>query len=97
MFGFRKKAREQAENVVGNAIREMQEWRPIGTQFQYLGIIMAVTAHSEYWYGEDGGDEPCLKVSYCGRDGVLRREKFSYREFLALKENNATVASTGVG
>jgi hypothetical protein len=81
------KKRELKVNYTQQRISEMREGMPVGTEFTYLGMRMAVTDHSEHW--PKLGPYPALRADYFDNNGVLHNIKFSYQEYLAIKEKNS--------
>lgn len=85
MWPFKKKAEEKTPAV--DHIGALQNWRPIGSSFTYLGRRMVVCGHYRIEYG--GGMTPmrvvpCLQADYADDHGVIRHIEFSHAEAVAL-------------
>lgn len=87
MWPFKKKeAKPAAPDYRMTLIHQLEEWRAIGQEFEYLGRRMIVCGH----YSIDGGYpmglymSPRLRADYADDHGVIHTIAFSAAESAAL-------------
>lgn len=76
------KQKQQAERVA-----QLEALLPVGTEFTYLGVLMAVVSHQDT-YPIVSGAPPMigavLTAHYLDMGGILQRAKFGYKEAMAI-------------
>lgn len=90
MWPFKKKEPEEPKiDITQIKIDELKSFRCIGEKFNYLGVTIIVTGHSElYSIGLSLGRRPMLSGNYKNEKGEIKDISFSYRELPGLQAEN---------
>lgn len=90
MWPFKKKEPEQPKvDRTQEYIDELRAFRAIGEKFNYLGVTIICTGHSDLdLCGLNIIVRPVLKGDYKNDKGEINPISFSYRELPALKAEN---------
>ncbi len=90
MWPFKKEELETQEaDCQQERIDELKAFKNIGEKFNYLGVTIIVTGHSELEVYRHGVDLiPTLKGDYINGKGEIKPISFDYRELPALQAEN---------
>jgi hypothetical protein len=91
MWPFTKTEKTETPDPIYEIIKGLKSFRKVGETFDYLGVTMMVTDHSQLIHERIGLGinpyKPGLVCDYVDKEGILRNCVFSPREVKALIRN----------